>query len=126
MINLIHVRGTIAPTSTLQASSFVKLNKALEDAQLADFTGLREINSQGKIAFDHTYPANSPARNIDDLVLRLQKLLKAKELKGLNMYGTLMVIMETNDDFPKLYRVIVERGTVTYKEGSIAWKDKAA
>lgn len=126
MIKLIHVRGTIAPTSSFQASTLPKLSKAIETAKLADFTGFREMNEQGRIAFDRTYTYTGLAPNLSELVLRLQKFLNSKEVKGLNLYGTLMVIMETTDDFPKLYRIIVERGAVTCKEGSVTWQDKAA
>jgi hypothetical protein len=126
MIKVVHVRGTIAPTGNIQGAVLPKLTKALEEAKLADFTGLREISSTGSISFDRTYTYNNLSPSLDDLVARLQKLLRSKEAKILNLYGTLMVIMETNDDFPKLYRIIVEHGTVTCKEGSLAWKDKAA
>jgi hypothetical protein len=126
MIKLIHVRGTIAPTSNFQATMLPKLSKAIETANLADFTGFREMNEQGRIAFDRTYIYTGLAPKLAELVLRLQKFINAKEVKGLNLYGTLMVIMETTDDFPKLYRIIVERGTVTCKEGSVTWQDKAA
>lgn len=123
MVKMIHVRGAITPTSNFQAHVLPKLSLALEVAKLADFTGLREISDKGRIAFDRSY---STGPNLAELVLRLQKFLNSKEIKGLKMYGTLMIIMETTDDFPKLYKITVERGTVTYKEGSVVWKDKAA
>jgi hypothetical protein len=126
MIKLIHVRGTVAPTSNFQATMLPKLRKAIEDAKLADFTGFREMSEQGQIEFDRTYTYTGLAPNLTELVLRLQKFLRSKEVKGMNLYGTLMVIMETNDDFPKLYRIIIEQGTVTCKEGSVKWQDKAA
>jgi hypothetical protein len=126
MIKLIHVRGTIAPTNNLQATVLPKLSKAIENANLSDFTGFREINDKGQITFDRTYICTEMSPNLKELMLRLQKLLNAKEIKGLNLYGTLMVIMETTDDFPKLYRIAVERGTVTCKEASVTWQDKTA
>lgn len=126
MIKLIHVRGTIAPTGNFPAKMLPKLSHAIENAKLADFTGFREMSEQGRIAFDRTYTYTGLAPNLTELVLRLQKFLNAKEVKGLNLYGTLMVIMETTDDFPKLYRVTVERGAVTCKEGSVTWQNKAA
>lgn len=126
MIKLIHVRGTLAPTSNLQTGALPKLSKAIEAAKLSDFTGFREINGKGQITFDRTYIYDAKSPNLKELVLRLQKLLSAKETKGLNFYGTLMVIMETTDDFPKLYRVVVEQGTVTCKEASLTWQNKAA
>lgn len=126
MIKLIHVRGTIAPTGNFKPDMLPKLRKAIEDAKLADFTGFREMSEKGQIEFDRTYIYKGLAPNNAELVLRLQKFLRAKEVKGMNLYGTLMVIMETNDDFPKLYRIIIEQGTVTCKEGSVTWQDKAA
>lgn len=126
MIKLIHVRGNISPTGNFQPNMLSKLSKALEEAKLAEFTGFREISAKGGIEFDRSYSYTSLTPNLPELVLRLQKFLRAKEIKDLKLYGTLMVIMETNDDFPKLYRVTVENGAVTCKEGSVTWQNKAA
>lgn len=122
MITLTHVRGTIAPTSNIKTTILPKLVLALADAKLSDFTK-EGISEKGQIRFDHSYKHGS---DMAELVLNIQKFLRSSEAKKLNLYGTLMVIMETNDDFPKLYRIIVERGTVTCKEGSVTWQDKAA
>lgn len=126
MIKLVHVRGMLTPTGNFQPTTLSKLSKALEGASLAEFTGFREISDKGKIEFDRSYSYTSLTPNLPELVLRLQRLLRTKDIKDLKLYGTLMVIMETNDDFPKLYRVTVENGSVTCKEGSVTWQNKAA
>lgn len=122
MITLTHVRGNLAPTSNVKASNLPRLAAALQDTKLSDFTK-EAISENGKVEFDHS---SKHGPHLAELVLNLQKFIKVKEVKELNLYGTLMVIMETNDDFPKLYRITVEKGVVTYKEGSLSWKDKAA
>ena len=122
MITLTHVRGTIAPTGNFKAGILPKLTNALKVSKLADFTK-EPISEKGQISFDHSYKLGP---DMSELVLNIQKFLNSSEAKKLNLYGTLMVIMETNDDFPKLYKITVEKGAVTYKEGSLAWKNASS
>ena len=124
MIKKTHVRGVLTPSkpNLVTDSTYGKMRDGLFDTGLARIMNNGEINAKGVIEFGYSY-ASGLGPNLTEVIRKLKDFLRIKEVKALNLYGKITLVMDTDDDFPKLYKLIVENGEITTKEGSISWKE---
>lgn len=127
MIKRTHVRGTLTPVNAnkFKVTEAEKIRDELFNSGLARIMNHAEISNEGRIEINYSY-ASGMGPNLKEVMFRLKRFLQLKEAEELDLQGNLTVIMDSDDDFPKLHRITVENGTVTCKEGSVTWQGKAA
>lgn len=124
MFKRTHVRGKLAPynPNAFKAATADKIREGLFDSQLSRIMNTAEISDKGVIEFNYSY-ATGMGPNLSDVKRRFLKFLRVKEVKELNLQGRITFVLDTDDDFPKLYKLILENGQITFKEATVTWKD---
>lgn len=127
MRNTDYVRGTLTPTKgivdtwtppAIQSS----LNKAgLGQLRLDDLTETDNI-VRGIVDFRNLHASAGPGF-LQDFSHRLQMFISDGRIERFGLEGEILVISDSQKEFPEISTVLVQHGVVTYRKASLTWGD---
>lgn len=126
MRNTDYVRGTLKPTTDeVNAWTSTNLSEALGRAGIKSLrsNSLQEEDRimSGIVDFHNSHPSAGPGF-AQDFLNRLQGFLKNPKTALLGLEGEILVISDTQTEFPEIYNIIVRNGQATIKTGLVSWK----
>lgn len=99
----------------------LKFEHELEDSSLWELTAQRSEWRKNHLAYHVSSIAYDPDNLVSKFVAALTRVMETEAATELGLSGYFTLLIETDDVFPVVVRVVVEEGKVSYEQAELVW-----